>query len=54
LRPVADGPNQWEMHRSSASTVGFTSQSAPIAGPESGPGSGLTGTCVASGHPPYT
>jgi hypothetical protein len=22
LRPIADGPNQWEMHRSSAATVG--------------------------------
>jgi hypothetical protein len=46
LRSVADGPNQWDIHRSSVATVGLTSQSVPLDGTESGPGSGLTGTCV--------
>jgi hypothetical protein len=54
LRPVADGPNQWDMHRSSGNTAGPTSLSGSIDGTESGPGSGLTGTCVASRHLPYT
>jgi hypothetical protein len=52
LRPVADGPNQWEMHRSSADTVGSGSLSSPIVGPESGSGTGSMGTCVASRSPP--
>jgi hypothetical protein len=54
LRPIADGPNQWEFHRSSGGTDGFTSQSTPVAGPELGPGSGLTGTCAESPSRPYT
>jgi hypothetical protein len=53
LRPVADGPNQWDMHRSSVVTDGPGSLSSSVAGPESGPGSGLTGTCVASRNPSY-
>jgi hypothetical protein len=48
VRPIADGPNQWDFHRSSGGTDGFTSQSIPIIGPESGPGTGLTGTCGSS------
>jgi hypothetical protein len=54
LRPVADGPNQWDIHRGSGSTDGFTSLSVPIAGPESGPGSRETGTCATSRRPPHT
>jgi hypothetical protein len=53
LRPIADGPNQWEFHRSSGGTVGSTSLSAPTVGPELGPGSGSTGTCATSRRPPY-
>jgi hypothetical protein len=54
VRLIADGPNQWDFHRSSGGTDGSTSQSTPIVGPESGPGSGLTGTCAGSPSPPYT
>jgi hypothetical protein len=54
LRPIAGGPNQWDIHRSSGATVGVTSLSGFLDGTESGPGSGLTGTCVASRNPPYT
>jgi hypothetical protein len=46
LRPIADGSNQWDMHRSSAGTVGSGPLSFPIVGPGSGPGTGLTGTRV--------
>jgi hypothetical protein len=38
LRPIADGPNQWEMHRQSA----LQSQN----GTGSAPGLGSTGTCA--------
>jgi hypothetical protein len=48
VRPIADGPNQWDMHRSSAGTDGSGSPSSPLVGPESGPGTGLTGTCDSS------
>jgi hypothetical protein len=51
LRPIADGPNQWIMHRSSAHTVGPGSLSSSIVGTESGPTTGLTDTCVAQGNP---
>jgi hypothetical protein len=40
--------------RSRAVTVGSGSLSFPIVGPESGSGTGLTGTCVTSRNPPYT
>jgi hypothetical protein len=50
VRPIADGPNQWLMHRSSAYTVGSGSLSSPMVGPESGPITGLTDTCVAQGN----
>jgi hypothetical protein len=40
--------------RSSVVTDGPGSLSSSKVGTESVPGSGLTGTCVASGHPPYT
>jgi hypothetical protein len=52
LCPIADGPNQSDMHRSSAHTVGSGSLSSPIVGSESGPGTGSMGTCVASRNPP--
>jgi hypothetical protein len=54
LRPVADGPNQWEMHRSSAHTVGFSSPGLAMVGTGSTSGLGPTGTCVASRGPPQT
>jgi hypothetical protein len=54
LRTVADGPNQWEMHRSSAATVGLSTPGSAMVGTESVPGSGSTGTCATSRRPPYT
>jgi hypothetical protein len=54
LRPIADGPNQWDMHRSSAFTVGPALASGPVIGTESVPGSGSTGTCATIRRPPYT
>jgi hypothetical protein len=51
VRPVADGPNQWEMHRSSADTVGSPNAGSPLVGTELGAGTGLTDTCVAQGNP---
>jgi hypothetical protein len=30
LRPIADGPNQWDMHRSSAFSAGFPSPGLPL------------------------
>jgi hypothetical protein len=53
LRTIPDGPNQWEMHRSSAATVGPSSGSAMV-GTELVTGSGSTGTCATSRRPPYT
>jgi hypothetical protein len=47
VRPITDGPNQWDMHRSSAGTVCQSSLGAAIAGTGSGSTTGLTGTCVA-------
>jgi hypothetical protein len=49
VRPVADGPNQWEMHRSSADTV--CQPSSGSTSTESSPGLGSTDTCVAQGSP---
>jgi hypothetical protein len=49
LRPIADGLYQWDMHRSSAHTVGSGSLSSPMVGPESGSGTGSMGTCA--GYP---
>jgi hypothetical protein len=45
VRPISDGPDQWEMYRKGTYTVGSGSLSSPIAGPESGPTTGETGTC---------
>jgi hypothetical protein len=50
LRPIADGPNQWVMHRSSAVTDGPVHASGSAVGTGSTPGLGPTGTCVPSGH----
>jgi hypothetical protein len=54
LRPVADGPNQWDMDRSSAFTVSLPSPGSVMVGTESVPGSGSMGTCATSRRPPYT
>jgi hypothetical protein len=56
---IQDAHNFWEEvlsgeHRSSACTDGPASLSGSGVGTESGPGLGLTGTCVASGHPLQT
>jgi hypothetical protein len=51
VRPISDGPDQWEMYRNGTYTVGSGSLSSPMAGPESGPTTGLTGTCDAQGIP---
>jgi hypothetical protein len=40
LRTVADGPNQWEMHRSSARTVGPSSPGDPSSVPNRSPAQG--------------
>jgi hypothetical protein len=54
VRPIADGPNQWEMDRSSAHTGGQPSLGATMVGTGLGAGTGSTGLCVACGHPPNT
>jgi hypothetical protein len=51
VRPLADGPNQWEMHRSSAATVGQSSLGATLVGTGLGAGIGSMDTCVAQGNP---
>jgi hypothetical protein len=51
VRPIADGPNQWDMHRSSAATGGLASSDGSMGGTESGSTTGSTGTCVAQGNP---
>jgi hypothetical protein len=30
MRPIADGPNQWDIHRSSVDTEGFPSPGIPL------------------------
>jgi hypothetical protein len=50
-RTMPDGPNQWEMHRSSAVTVG---PDGSLVGTGSAPGLGPMGTCATNGCPPYT
>jgi hypothetical protein len=54
LRPIADGPNQWEIHRSNGVTVCQSSLGAAMVGSESGPGTGSMGTCAGSPSPPST
>jgi hypothetical protein len=54
LRPIADGPNQWDMHRGSADTEGPSSLTGSMDGPESGPTSGLTDTCAGNPSASYT
>jgi hypothetical protein len=53
LRPIADGPNQWDMHRSSAHTVSQSSLGAAM-NSEPSPGLGSTDTCAARGSPSLT
>jgi hypothetical protein len=48
VRPIADGPNQWDMCRSSTVTGGPTGPS----GSESSPTLGSTGTCAGCSSPP--
>jgi hypothetical protein len=50
VRPIADGLNQWVMHRSRAHTVCQSSLGAAMSS-ESGVGTGSMGTCVAQGNP---
>jgi hypothetical protein len=53
VRPIADGPNQWDMHRSSAHTVGPASSSdGSMGGTESHPTTGSTGIGVLHGATP--
>jgi hypothetical protein len=52
LRPIPDGPNQWEVHRERA--VSQSSLGLSMVGTELVPGLGSTGTCATSGSPPYT
>jgi hypothetical protein len=52
VRPIKDGPNQWELHGLSAVTVGSASSpDGSIAGTESHPTTGSMGTCAAGGSP---
>jgi hypothetical protein len=51
VRPIADGPNQWVMHRSSAHTDGPGSLSSSMS-TESGAGAGSMGTCAGCSSPP--
>jgi hypothetical protein len=51
LRPIADGPIQWEMHRSSADTVCQSSLGLSI-GSDLGAGTGSMGTCAGCSSPP--
>jgi hypothetical protein len=48
LGPIADGPNQWEWHRSSADTDG---SGAAMVGTASSPGLGLPDKSVARSNP---
>jgi hypothetical protein len=50
LRPIADGPNQWDIHRSSVVTVGSPIAGSPMVGTELGSTSGSMDTCA--GNPP--
>jgi hypothetical protein len=52
VRPISDGPNQWEMYRSSTYIV--CQSSLGLSGTELAPGLGLTDTCVAQGNPSQT
>jgi hypothetical protein len=54
LRPIPDRPDQWSLCRSSTVTDGLLSLGSSVVGTESVPGLGLTGTCVARGHPLQT
>jgi hypothetical protein len=51
VRPIADGPNQRDMHRSGAIQFGIGSLSFPMVGTALGAGTGSTDTCDAQGIP---
>jgi hypothetical protein len=51
VRSIADGPNQWEMYRSSTDTDG---SGVAMVGTESSPGLGTPDTSVARGNPSQT
>jgi hypothetical protein len=51
VRPIADGPNQWEVCRSSTAKGGA---GCPLVGTESSPTLGSSDTCVAQGYPSPT
>jgi hypothetical protein len=54
VRPISDGPDQWEMYRKGTYTVGSGSLASPMVGTELGAGTGLTDTCDAQGIPSQT
>jgi hypothetical protein len=54
VRPISDGPDQWEMYRKGTYTVGSGSLSSPMAGPELGPTTGSTDTCEGQSFPSQT
>jgi hypothetical protein len=49
IRPIPDGPCQWELHRHSAVIDGPSSLGSSVVGTESTPGLGLTDTCATWG-----
>jgi hypothetical protein len=51
VRPISDGPDQWQEYRKGTYTVGSGSLSSPMAGPELDPTTGETGTCDTRGVP---
>jgi hypothetical protein len=52
VSPVTDGPDQREMHRSSAGTDGSPNAGSPMGGTGLGAGTGLMGTCAGCSSPP--
>jgi hypothetical protein len=54
VRPISDGPDQWEEYRKGTYTVGSGSLASPMVGTELGAGTGSTDTCDARGIPSQT
>jgi hypothetical protein len=54
LRPIPDGPDQWDVHGLSAVTGGSFSLGSPVVGSGSTPGLGPTDTRATSGRPSQT
>jgi hypothetical protein len=52
VRPIPDGPDQWEMYRKGTYTVGSGSLDSSMVGTESGAGTGSMGTCAGCSSPP--